>query len=120
MLVTLVNNMPVLSLGGQTMLQTNNPSYSPLTSVRLWNVIHDLIDDHAKEEGWEDEDDTDECYEDDYEDEMEYDTDDFEDAEIVDDDYTPVTPYRAPTKVGRNDPCPCGSGKKYKHCCGRN
>lgn len=21
-------------------------------------------------------------------------------------------------KVGRNDPCPCGSGKKYKHCCG--
>ncbi len=23
-------------------------------------------------------------------------------------------------KVGRNDPCPCGSGKKYKHCCGRN
>ena len=24
------------------------------------------------------------------------------------------------TKVGRNDPCPCGSGKKYKKCCGRN
>ena len=22
-------------------------------------------------------------------------------------------------KVGRNDPCPCGSGKKYKHCCGQ-
>ena len=22
-------------------------------------------------------------------------------------------------KVGRNDPCPCGSGKKYKQCCGR-
>jgi tetratricopeptide (TPR) repeat protein len=22
-----------------------------------------------------------------------------------------------PTKTGRNDPCPCGSGKKYKHCC---
>ncbi|MBP3941568.1 MAG: SEC-C domain-containing protein [Christensenellaceae bacterium] len=22
-------------------------------------------------------------------------------------------------KVGKNDPCPCGSGKKYKHCCGR-
>ncbi len=27
-------------------------------------------------------------------------------------------PYRAPPKVGRNDPCPCGSGRKYKHCCG--
>ncbi|MDR1037601.1 MAG: preprotein translocase subunit SecA [Deltaproteobacteria bacterium] len=27
----------------------------------------------------------------------------------------------APTqKVGRNEPCPCGSGKKYKHCCGRS
>jgi preprotein translocase subunit SecA len=23
-------------------------------------------------------------------------------------------------KIGRNDPCPCGSGKKYKHCCGQN
>ena len=23
-------------------------------------------------------------------------------------------------KVGRNDPCPCGSGKKYKNCCGKN
>ncbi|MEA1912136.1 MAG: SEC-C metal-binding domain-containing protein, partial [Spirochaetota bacterium] len=26
---------------------------------------------------------------------------------------------RTTPKVGRNDPCPCGSGKKYKHCCGR-
>ncbi|MFO7958927.1 MAG: SEC-C metal-binding domain-containing protein [Candidatus Brocadiia bacterium] len=25
---------------------------------------------------------------------------------------------RAAAKVGRNDPCPCGSGRKYKHCCG--
>jgi len=28
-------------------------------------------------------------------------------------------PVRAGPKVGRNDPCPCGSGKKYKHCCGK-
>ena len=28
-------------------------------------------------------------------------------------------PPRALRKVGRNDPCPCGSGKKYKHCCGK-
>ena len=29
-------------------------------------------------------------------------------------------PYeREKPKVGRNDPCPCGSGKKYKHCHGR-
>jgi SEC-C motif len=26
-------------------------------------------------------------------------------------------PYRNETKIGRNDPCPCGSGKKYKKCC---
>lgn len=31
---------------------------------------------------------------------------------------TPIT--RNSEKVGRNDPCPCGSGKKYKNCCGRN
>jgi preprotein translocase subunit SecA len=30
-----------------------------------------------------------------------------------------VTIRRNTPKVGRNDPCPCGSGKKYKHCCGR-
>ena len=28
-------------------------------------------------------------------------------------------PVKKGAKVGRNDPCPCGSGKKYKHCCGR-
>ena len=27
---------------------------------------------------------------------------------------------RESAKIGRNDPCPCGSGKKYKMCCGRN
>ena len=39
---------------------------------------------------------------------------------------TPVSRPRVPanampggTVVGRNDPCPCGSGKKYKKCCGR-
>ena len=29
-------------------------------------------------------------------------------------------PVRNKSDVGRNDPCPCGSGKKYKNCCGRN
>jgi preprotein translocase subunit SecA len=29
-------------------------------------------------------------------------------------------PVRVGPKVGRNDPCPCGSGKKYKHCCGKS
>jgi len=30
----------------------------------------------------------------------------------------PETRVRSDAKVGRNDPCPCGSGKKYKKCCG--
>ncbi len=30
------------------------------------------------------------------------------------------TVHRNAPKIGRNDPCPCGSGKKYKNCCGRN
>ena len=32
----------------------------------------------------------------------------------------PKQPVKKGAKVGRNDPCPCGSGKKYKKCCGRN
>ena len=28
------------------------------------------------------------------------------------------TPLKKAVKVGRNDPCPCGSGRKYKKCCG--
>ena len=31
----------------------------------------------------------------------------------------PPKPYIAPFKPGRNDPCPCGSGKKFKKCCGK-
>ncbi|MGB0911339.1 MAG: SEC-C metal-binding domain-containing protein, partial [Nitrospirales bacterium] len=27
---------------------------------------------------------------------------------------------RSEPKIGRNDQCPCGSGKKYKKCCGKN
>ncbi len=32
---------------------------------------------------------------------------------------TPTTIVRSVPKVGRNEPCPCGSGKKYKQCCGK-
>ena len=32
--------------------------------------------------------------------------------------HAPATALREARKVGRNDPCPCGSGKKYKKCCG--
>lgn len=33
---------------------------------------------------------------------------------------SPAKPVRVEPKVGRNDPCPCGSGRKYKQCCGRS
>jgi preprotein translocase subunit SecA len=36
------------------------------------------------------------------------------------DDSTKRQPIRKEKKIGRNDPCPCGSGKKYKNCCGKN
>ena len=35
------------------------------------------------------------------------------------DDSARKAPKKVAEKVGRNDPCPCGSGKKYKNCCGR-
>jgi SEC-C motif-containing protein len=38
----------------------------------------------------------------------------YDDGEVI-----PKTVVRAAPKAGRNDPCPCGSGKKYKRCCGR-
>ena len=36
----------------------------------------------------------------------------------VDGDLNPKQPPRRVEKIGRNDPCPCGSGKKHKKCCG--
>ena len=36
----------------------------------------------------------------------------------VDGEINPKAPTRRVVQVGRNDPCPCGSGKKYKKCCG--
>jgi SEC-C motif-containing protein len=40
--------------------------------------------------------------------------------EFIDGQVIGTQPYRRETpKIGRNDPCPCGSGKKYKKCCGK-
>jgi len=35
-------------------------------------------------------------------------------------DYNKSKQVIKPKKIGRNEPCPCGSGKKYKKCCGKN
>ena len=69
------------------------------------------------------------CFRDDHEDLGPWDDDEDSDQEESPDDiidlpppdlpeYIPPQPYIAPPKVGRNDPCPCGSGQKYKKCCG--
>ncbi|MBC8448316.1 MAG: SEC-C domain-containing protein [Chloroflexi bacterium] len=43
-------------------------------------------------------------------------TEDVSDVERL---LNPQTSMSAEARVGRNDPCPCGSGLKYKHCCQR-
>ncbi|WP_297430238.1 DnaJ domain-containing protein [Clostridium sp.] len=58
------------------------------------------------------------------EDEDDYDEDWFErdlsNNDLFDEDFEQQEPFvREEPKVGRNDPCPCGSGKKYKKCCGK-
>jgi hypothetical protein len=65
---------------------------------------------------------------DDFDDEADWDAEDFDADEIDDDEFedgldSPLAALPAETvvrhdeKIGRNDPCPCGSGKKYKKCC---
>lgn len=80
-----------------------------------WKDFTGLIDDTIQETSWwatwekpDEQEDGDE-------------DDEFEDWESpLLDTYTPesTTVVRATPKVGRNDPCPCGSGKKHKKCCG--
>jgi SWIM/SEC-C metal-binding protein len=43
-----------------------------------------------------------------------------EDVSDVDRLLHPPEPLEAASSTGRNDPCPCGSGRKYKKCCGGN
>ena len=70
------------------------------------------------------------CFRDDEENGEPWDDEDVNDPEDWRDDiidlppseipeYIPPQPYIAPPKVGRNEPCPCGSGKKHKKCCGK-
>ena len=57
--------------------------------------------------------------EDDYDDEE----DDYDDENVEEDETDNSTKRKIvdmkTVKIGRNKPCPCGSGKKYKHCCGK-
>jgi uncharacterized protein len=43
----------------------------------------------------------------------------FKTQRLIETDSNPTTFRRTTPKIGRNDPCPCGSGKKFKQCCGK-
>jgi len=83
-----------------------------------WEEDSTLIEDTIKETSWwaawEKSDDPEDDHDDADEDELE----DWQAALL--EDYVPetTTVVRDAPKVGRNDPCPCGSGKKFKKCCG--
>jgi hypothetical protein len=83
---------------------------APIDAVNECSSWLCFRDDDENGEAWDDEDD--------------FDREDWRD-DIIDlpppelAEYIPPQPYIAPPKVGRNDPCPCGSGKKYKKCCGK-
>lgn len=47
------------------------------------------------------------------------DVDNLESPDTEGKEHAPITQVNDKPRVGRNDPCPCGSGKKYKNCCGR-
>jgi uncharacterized protein YecA (UPF0149 family) len=49
----------------------------------------------------------------------EYSMSDYDYMESDEDEAAEVEPVRTEPKIGRNEPCPCGSGKKYKKCCGK-
>jgi hypothetical protein len=57
-------------------------------------------------------------------DDEDFEDDGFADEEFEEEEYEepeppPLTIVRRNERIGRNDPCPCGSGKKFKHCCGK-
>ena len=73
---------------------------------RKWYEEHPIPDEEDFDEDDEDDDFDEEEYEDEYEEE------EFEEPEPP-----PLTIVRRTERIGRNDPCPCGSGKKFKKCC---
>jgi uncharacterized protein YecA (UPF0149 family) len=78
-----------------------------------WFENRERGDEWDEDEDWYEEDEWDDDDEDD-----EWDADRLGLSALNGNNFAPTEPYIAPEKVGRNDPCPCGSGKKYMKCCG--
>ncbi len=96
--------------------------------VLLWQIVALVMRSGPPTSIGDDEEDQEE----DWDDEEDWDYDEFEDEDDEQDEspsapfIIPAMPRRQPStgqirfeKVGRNDPCPCGSGKKYKNCHGK-
>src|SRR5262245_21489281 len=78
--------------------------------MRAWFENREYGDESADDEDWREDDEWDE--------EDEVDADFWRRSALNGNNFPLNEPYRAPEKTGRNDLCPCGSGKKYKKCCG--
>jgi Protein of unknown function (DUF1186)/SEC-C motif len=81
--------------------------------MRAWFENRERGDEWDEDEDWYEEDEWDEDDEED-----EWDAGSRMLSALNGNNFAPNAPYIAPEKTERNDPCPCGSGKKYKKCCG--
>jgi uncharacterized protein DUF1186/SEC-C motif-containing protein len=81
--------------------------------MRAWFENREYGDDLEEDEDWYENDEWNEDGEED-----EFDEDLWRRVASNGNNFPPGEPYKAPEKTGRNDLCPCGSGKKYKKCCG--
>jgi len=77
--------------------------------IQEWELGEDADADEADEEGWPEDEP--------WDDDEETSDEPLQGPEVEVPNLPPVTVRRSVPKVGRNDPCPCGSGKKYKRCC---
>ena len=87
------------------------------SEIREWFHNREYGDEWDENEDWDDEGE--------WSDEDEWDEEENEEdwdrrrlSALNGNNFTQQTPYKAPDKIGRDDLCPCGSGKKYKKCCG--
>jgi len=110
--IVFLNSMGFLKLPYQDFLEINQEELKEIGE--LYNRMIYITNNYFPV-------DYDEGINDDDEDEYEDDDDDFFDDDKEDDDDESYTgTYIRKVKIGRNEPCPCGSGKKYKYCCGKD
>jgi hypothetical protein len=109
-----LNTMGILNLPIQDFMQINEEELKEMG--KLYDRILYMANNYQfyDDDEYDDDDDDDEDFYDDDDDEDFYDDD-----EDYDDRRNPGT-YVREEKIGRNEPCPCGNGRKHKNCCGKN